>query len=72
MKKKNYIAKWLSKEFNEEIDNKRAFWFTACAISFALVCTIGAANEIAALLTTSLFAFTAYKAKILDIWKSQD
>lgn len=72
MKKKNAIAKWLSKEFNEDIDNKRAFWMSLCALSFALVCTVGASNEIAALLTIALFAFTAKKAQILNIWKRQD
>lgn len=64
--KKNALARWLTQEFGEDITNARAAWITTSAISFAILCTIGAANIIAAAISLSAFVITAAKAKLFN------
>lgn len=65
-KKKNALARWLTQEFGEDITNARAAWITATAISFGILCTIGAANIIAAAISLAAFVITAAKAKLFN------
>lgn len=60
--KKNALARWMSQEFSEDITNARAAWITTSAISFAILCTIGVANIIAAIISLATLALSAFKA----------
>lgn len=60
--KKNALARWLSREFGEDITNARAAWITTSAISFAILCTIGASNIITAIISLGALALSAFKA----------
>lgn len=65
--KKNALARWLSREFGEDITNARAAWITTSSISFAILCTIGASNIITAIISLATLALSAFKAGLFRL-----
>lgn len=62
------LAQWLTKELDEEIDDKRAILITLCAISFFFVILAGCTANIAlTIISVIIFFFLAYKSGMLQV-----
>ena len=62
------LAKWLTKELDEEIDNKRAILITLCAISFLFVILAGCTeNIVLTIISAVIFFYLAYKSGMLQV-----
>lgn len=66
------LAKWLSRELQEEVSNARAVYMTLCAVAFLFVILAGAiANMPMALISIAVWIYFAHKAKMIDLWREK-